>query len=177
MDNSIKKIVDKYKGKYQEFEIKKIHTPFGKYEIQPLKGTINIDNTIITINKNENIGIQLLNQDTVEKEPFRIILHLQNNKSTLNIYPKSKIKKILSKLINKTNKQFEFKGDKELVRRLSTDRTLQTLLFDKNYFVSVNQNYPNKLMLIPEQKNVSIADYELIFKVLKKIEEILLNIY
>jgi len=172
--NIIQEIVEKYNGKYYESDTRKFHTPHGKYEIQPQKGIINIDGTKITINKNENIGIDfnIGGSDKIFAEPYRIFFALKKNKKQLNIYPKSILKKILSKLTFKKNEinQFEFKGDKELINELIKNEKLNKNLNGETIYLSINEKYLNKLMLIPDNGIISIRKFEKYIEIMKLIE-------
>jgi len=177
----IQEIIEKYNGEYFEYKKREILTPSGKYATQFIKGNIEIDGTKISINKVENVGVNfnIPGANKIFHEPYKIFLYLNKDvKAQLSIYPKSKLKKILDLIIpNKRmnpaisiTKEYDFNGDKDLIREITSYSAFCESLKDTNLFISITKSSPPRIMLIPNNGNINLDEFDKYILILKTIE-------
>lgn len=161
--NIIQKIVEKYSGEYIEFDEKVFHTPEGKYVTQLQEGKVTIGKRKFAISQNKSIGINFNvgKSDSLFNEPMHLFLYLDKNERKLNIYPKTKFQKAISFIAHpKTINHFVFKGENYLINQLEQDHGLKDNLKNENIYISINEKYPNKIMLTPKNGIKNISTFE-----------------
>ena len=172
--NIIQKIVEKYNGQYNEFDEKVFHTQQGKYITQLQEGKVTIDNIKFAIAQNKSIGINFNvgKSDNLFNESIHLYLYLDKNEKKLNIYPKTKIQKIISCVVNSMAiNPFVFKGETYLVDQLKQNRELIDKLKNENIYISISEKYPNKIMMTPKNGIKNISAFEKYIAILNLIAE------
>lgn len=172
--NFIQQIVESYGGDYWEDPLKKIHAPSGLISYQPKGGLIKVNDSQIKIVFEESGGAI----GTIE--PIRIILKLENDfKNSLNIYPRTYLN-CLTDLIaqpkslhlpNQVKKQFSFRGDKGLIKKIAADNLFCKSILDEFIYISLFKSKPKSLILTPAHGLESINHFNKLITVLMSIEE------
>ena len=172
--NIIRELAIKYDGRYNEDLAKNVTSPIGKIAYQPQSANLEIGGSKINISLNDVGGAMPVS------EPIRIKLYLNSKlKTELQIYPKSRWRKIIDKIIPgplmNLNRilvnQFMFKGELDLIHDLlSDDLLLKYMSGERVYIQSLATSEVSCLMLTPEHGLPSIDVFEKYIDLLKLIE-------
>jgi hypothetical protein len=169
----IEQLTKKYNGKYSADLTKVFYSPSGKITYQPKKGIIEVDGTKIKIAYNEAGGTMR------STEPVRIILMLDKDyDKKLDIFPSIYFNYITDLIFQpkgltipkRLKRQFSFRGNPELLKKLVTDKPFCDALLDENFFLILDDEYPMSLMLTPAYGIMDLAHFEKMILILKKIE-------
>ncbi|GHC66661.1 hypothetical protein, partial [Ulvibacter litoralis] len=171
--NIIEELVKKHHGKYSQDPKKASNLTSGRFTFQPQQGILTIDGTKVSININAVGGA------AETAEPYRIVLHLEKNyESSLEIFPKTSLRRILDFFISKSkptnseiaNKQFSFNGNNQLIRKLGTDNAFCTKLQHEKVFILISRKQPKHIVLTPAHGIDDIEHLEKLLSILKMIE-------
>lgn len=171
--NFIEQLVEKYDGKYSEELTKRFYTPGGKITYQPKNGLINIDGTKIKISLNEAGGIMR------STDPIRVVLFLDKDyKKELSIYPGVLLNYIIDfifqpkglKIPKFVRKQYSFRGNYELIKKLAADKVFCEAIVDDNIYITLDKKFPKSLMLTPAYGIYDLDHFENLILILKRIE-------
>ena len=169
----IEELVKKYHGEYSKSHETASNMAGGRYTFQPERGIVKIEGTKISININAVGGA------AETAEPYRIVLHLNKAyNSTLEIYPKSTIRRLFDFFIssnqptnsNLINKRFTFKGNKQIIEKLGIDNVFCKKIKDEVIYIVINKKYPKRIMLTPAYGIDNVEHLEKLLSILKIIE-------
>jgi hypothetical protein len=171
--NLIKELTQKYNGEYSEANAKRVNSPHGRFIYEPKSGTINIDETKISININEVDGAMPVT------EPFRITLHLEKPYDiNLTIFPKDfwyhfldffnpKKKAFIPKPILK---QFWLEGNDILIQKLVSNHAFTKSIIDERIYIESDEKTA-KIILTPENGIKDLVQFEKFITILQIINK------
>ncbi|WP_394751270.1 hypothetical protein [Spongiimicrobium salis] len=178
--NSIQEWIEKYHGEYEGGLVKNLNSPVGKYSYQQKSGSIEIEGTTISINFNEVGGAIPV------AEPIRMTLHLKKTYETeLTLFPKGLGHKFLDFVLPKRKisipesirKQFRFDGDKNLLKKLTSDSTFTESILDENIYIDTGKEPIDRIVLTPAHGIKDVEQFEKFVFILKRIENALKTIH
>jgi len=171
--NFIQKIVEKYEGSYNEELTKKFYSPGGTLTYQPKSGLIKVGGTKIRIEHKEAGGAM------PTTDPIRIVLFLESDyKQILSIYPSINLNYITDLIFQSKNlkipkeirKQFSFRGNQELIKKLALDNTFCDSINNEDIYITLDRTYPKSLMLTPAYGIENMEHFEKLILITKRIE-------
>lgn len=166
--NILKKLTQKYQGKYTEEDHKSINSPLGKLSFQLQEGVLFIDDTKITISINATTGAHPVG------EPFRITLHLETSvESRLEIFPASFWNRLLNGKIKHLTKNLAidycFKTEEKLFLRLVQNKNFITILEQDEVYVRLYAK-EKQLVLTPKKGIKDLHQFENFLQLMKILE-------
>ena len=77
------------------------------------------------------------------------------------------------KIPKKVSRQFSFRGNKALIKKLATDSIFCNAILDENIYITIRKNSTKKLIITPAFGIDDMVHFDKLVFILKRIENIL----